>query len=82
MMRPGVCSDVPRDRPGGQRQAYSLQGPVMTVTWLEWLLERGERNSRSYDFMEARPVWTKWWFRACAALAGICLVWFFWPGIA
>ena len=43
----------PATGPVGQRPAYSLQDPA--VTWLEWLLERGERNSRSYDFMEASP---------------------------
>jgi hypothetical protein len=40
----------------------------VTTSWLDWLLERGERNSRCYDFIEARPFWTKWWFRVGAAL--------------
>ena len=66
---------------GRQWQAYSLRDPAVTLTWLGRLLEKGERNSRCYDFTEARPVWTKWWFRTCAALVCVCLVWFFWPGI-
>jgi len=51
----------------------------MTLSWLDRLLEKGERNSHSYDFCEARPFWTMWWFRVCTALLAITLliIWFF-----
>jgi hypothetical protein len=54
--------------------------PSVTISWLEWLLEKGERNSRCYDFVEARPVWEMWWFRIGLALF-VCLglVWILWP---
>jgi hypothetical protein len=51
----------------------------LTISWTEWLLEKGEQDSRSYDFIEARPVWTMWGFRSSVAAVCICLVWFFWP---
>ncbi|MCK9580770.1 MAG: hypothetical protein M0Q92_10030 [Methanoregula sp.] len=52
----------------------------MTITWLEWLFEKGERNSRCYDFIEVRPFWTMGWFRAFLVLmvAGFA-AWIFWP---
>lgn len=56
--------------------------PSMTLSWLDWLLEKGERNSRSYDFIEERPFWTMWWFRISAVLAIIAILIigiFFWP---
>jgi len=51
----------------------------MTVTWMDWLLEKGEPDSNWYDFAEKRPVWTMWWFRITASVLCIGLVWFFWP---
>ncbi len=87
-MKHGVCSDGASDRhlPCRMQEArYFAIGkapfrcPAVTLSWLEWLLEKGERNSRCYDFVEARPVWEMWWFRIVLALA-VCqgLVWFLW----
>jgi hypothetical protein len=56
-----------------------MQDSAMTLTWLEWLQEKDERNSHSYDFIEAHPVWEKWWFRIGVAVICIYPVLFFWP---
>lgn len=50
----------------------------MTISWLDRLLEKGEKNSRCYDFTQARPVRDMWWFRVTIALGVIlCSAWFF-----
>jgi hypothetical protein len=88
-MKPGGFSDVSRPRYQDSRllPAGSLQGrekrkryPDMTISWMDWLLEKGEPDSNWYDFAEERPVWTKWWFRTGSTVLCIgCLVWFFRP---
>jgi hypothetical protein len=87
-MKPGGCSDASRTRhqdrnllPAGFLQVgKENQGsPAMPVTWIDWLLEKGEPDSNWYDFAEARPVWTMWWFRISATALCIGLVWFSWP---
>jgi len=50
--------------------------PVVTLSWLDRLLEKGERNSRCYDFIEQRPFWTMGWFRAGVVILGICVILF------
>jgi hypothetical protein len=50
----------------------------MTLSWLDRVLEKGERNSRSYDFTEKRPLWRMWVFRLSAAAVCICIALFFW----
>ena len=37
-----------------------------------------DRSSRSYDFIEARPVWKTWVVWIIVAAVCICLLWFFW----
>jgi len=61
------------------RGKKAIRDPAMTLSWFDWLLEKGERNSLSYDFSEARPFWTMWWFRALALLVVIValIFWFF-----
>jgi len=49
----------------------------MTPSLTDWLLQKGERNSRSYDFIEARPVWKYWLFRIIAGIFVMFLLWFF-----
>ena len=87
-MMPEGCSDAPciRHPDGGLPPAGSLQDgkksiwyPAVAVTWLDWVLEKGEPDSNWYDFAEKRPVWTMWWFRAGATALCIGLVWIFWP---
>jgi hypothetical protein len=86
-MMPGVCSDAPCPRhpdgrllPAGslQKGEKSIRFPAVTISWLEWLLEKGEPDSNWYDFAEERPFWTMWWFRTCATALCICLVWILW----
>ena len=43
----------------------------------DWLSDKGERNSGSYDFSEARPFWKMWWFRIAVLAMGIFLPGFF-----
>lgn len=53
--------------------------PAVSLSWLDRLFEKGERNSRCYDFIEHRPFWTMGWFRAMVVLLGIfgILFWLF-----
>ena len=87
-MKPGGCSDAPRAHHVDCRplpedffkdKKKNLWSPAVTVTWMDWLLEKGEPDSNWYDFAEKRPVWTMWWFRISASVLFIGLVWFFWP---
>jgi len=52
----------------------STRNPAMTLSWTEWLREKGERNSRSYDFSKARPAGKMRGFWICAGVVGVCLV--------
>jgi hypothetical protein len=61
-----------------REEEMKIRFPAVPVSWMDRLLERGEPDSDWYDFAEKRPVWTMWWFRACAAALCIGLVWFFW----
>jgi len=49
----------------------------MSISLTDWLLQKSERNSRSYDFSEARPVWKYWLFRIAAGSVCLFLIWFF-----
>jgi hypothetical protein len=49
----------------------------MTPSLTDWLLQKDERNSRSYDFNEARPLWKFWLFRIIAGIVCLLLIWFF-----
>jgi hypothetical protein len=51
----------------------------VTISWVDWLLEKGEPDSNWYDFAEERPVWTMWWFRTGAVALCLGLVWILWP---
>ena len=86
-MRHGGCSDnartsLPGDDllPAGflHNGETGIWYPAVTVSWTEWLLEKGEPDSNWYDFAEKRPVWTMWWFRISAAAICTCLIWFLW----
>jgi hypothetical protein len=57
----------------------SLRYPAVTISWMDWLLEKGEPDSNWYDFAEERPVWTMWWFRIGITAVCIALICFFWP---
>jgi hypothetical protein len=61
-------------QPGENR----IQYPAVTISWLEWLQEKGEPDSNWYDFAEKRPFWTMWWFRISAAALCIGIVWILW----
>jgi hypothetical protein len=52
----------------------------MKQSWLEWLTGKGEMSSRSYDFIEARPIFMRWWFWMGVITGVLVLVWYFWPG--
>jgi len=87
-MKPGGCSDAPRTRhldgiplPAclNNYAKKNIWSPSVTVTWMDWLLEKGEPDSNWYDFAEKRPVWTMRWFRMSVSVLCIGLVWFFWP---
>jgi len=55
--------------------------PAVTISWLDWLQEKGEPDSNWYDFAEERPVWTMWWFRISISAVCIGLVWIFSPTV-
>jgi hypothetical protein len=85
---PGGCSDAPCIRhpdyrllPAGSLQngEKSIRYPAVTISWVDWLLEKGEPDSNWYDFAEERPVWTMWWFRTSAVALCLGLVWILWP---
>jgi len=60
-----------------QDKEKSIRYPAMTVSWMDWLLEKGEPDSNWYDFAEKRPFWTMWWFRISFMAVCIALVCFF-----
>lgn len=60
-----------------QDEEKSIRYPAMTISWMDWLLEKGEPDSNWYDFAEERPVWTMWWFRISVMAVCIVLVCFF-----
>lgn len=62
-----------------QDKKKSTLYPAVTISWMDWLLEKGEPDSNWYDFAEERPIWTKWWFRICAGALCVGFVWLFWP---
>ena len=60
---PGGCSDAPCIRhpdyrllPAGSLQngEKSIRYPAVTISWVDWLLEKGEPDSNWYDFAEER----------------------------
>lgn len=51
----------------------------MTNPWLEWFMGRNERDLRSYDFTQSRPVWKTWWFWAGFIAVAFGIIWFLWP---
>jgi hypothetical protein len=63
--------------PAGSLQAVKkrILYPAVTISWLEWLQEKGEPDSNWYDFAEERPFWKMWWFRTGAAALCIGGVW-------
>ena len=63
-MKPGGCSDAPRAHhpdcrplPAGffKDKKKNIWSPAVTVTWMDWLLEKGEPDSNWYDFAKKTP---------------------------
>ena len=61
-----------------QDREKRIRYPAVTISWLEWLLEKGEPDSNWYDFAEERQIWTMWWFRIGILAVIIAVVCFFW----
>jgi hypothetical protein len=36
----------------------NIWSPAVTVTGMDWPLEKGEPDQNRYDFVKKRPVWT------------------------
>jgi hypothetical protein len=58
-----------------------MQDPAMTLTLMEWVMEKDGGNSRWFDFMEAPPVWKMRWFWISVAAVSLCSIAFFWLGL-
>jgi hypothetical protein len=58
-----------------------MQDPVMTLTWMEWVMEKDKGNSCWFDFMEAPPVWKMRWFWISVTAVCVFSIVFFWLGL-